>query len=117
MIQTFIVEGRLPGYNELHQSSWQKSARIKNAAMDTAIMYALQVKPITEPVQIRLSCYEPNAKRDPDNVISGASKVILDMLQKYGKLPNDNRRWVRLVFDPVEVDREHPRIEVEITER
>ncbi len=113
-MQTFTVEGRLPGYNELHQSSWQKSARIKNEAMDHVIMYALHIKPITEPVQIRISCFEPNAKRDPDNVMSGAAKVILDALQKFGKLPNDSRRWVRLLFDPVEVDRERPRVEVEI---
>ena len=113
-MQTFTIPGRLPGYNELHGISWQKNKRIKDEAMQTVGYAALSLVPIDHKVTIRISCYEPNAKRDPDNVMSGAAKVILDALQRYQKLPNDSRRWVTLLFDPVEVDQEHPRIEVEI---
>ena len=110
-MQTFIIDGRLPSYNDLH-TSWQKSRRIKQEAMDTVILAALAMKPITEPSICHIACFEPNAKRDCDNVMSGASKIILDALQKCGKLQNDSRRWIDLRFAPVKVDKDKPRVEV-----
>lgn len=55
-------------------------------------------------------------KRDEDNVLFGACKIILDALQQINILPNDNRRWVRLDLLPVRVDRQKPRIEVTLKE-
>ena len=55
-------------------------------------------------------------KRDEDNVLFGACKIILDALQQTNILPNDNRRWVRLDLLPVRVDRQKPRIEVTLKE-
>lgn len=40
MKQTFQIDGKLPGYNELHQQPWYKSRRIKQNAMDTVMWYA-----------------------------------------------------------------------------
>lgn len=116
-MQEFTIEGRLPGYNELHNGGWQKAWATKRDAMQVVGMAALRIKPITSKVIIRIACYEPNAKRDPDNVISGAYKVVLDALQKYGKLPNDSRKWVSPVFAPVKIDRKNPRVEVIIASR
>lgn len=117
MLQKFTIDGRLPGYNELHSTSWQKNMRIKAEAMDRVKVAALPIKPITTRSVFIITCFEPNAKRDMDNVMSGAAKVILDALQDADKLPNDSRRWVRLNLPPVEVDRDNPRIEVEIYEQ
>ena len=115
-MQRFLVEGRLPGYNELHKHPWQAARRIKQDAMDRVIWYAkaARIKPITEPCEIVISCYEPNARRDVDNVSSGANKVILDALQQMGVLKGDGRKYVKRVGNSVEVDREHPRVEVTI---
>lgn len=48
----------------------------------------------TEPVFIEFHWYEPNTKRDQDNV-AFAKKFILDGLQKAGVITNDNYKWVK----------------------
>lgn len=76
-----------------------------------------RIKPVTGKCEINLVCYEPNARRDPDNVISGARKIILDALQHMNVLEGDGRKYVSSgINDRVEVDRENPRIEIIIKE-
>lgn len=117
MIQKFAIPGRLPGYNELHRT-WQVSRRIKQDAMDLVMWSAkTRLRPVKGRCVVRISCYEPNARRDVDNVTSGASKVILDALQQIGVLAGDGRKYVKQVELPApEVDRKNPRVEVEIRE-
>lgn len=117
-MQKFIIEGRLPNLNDLLKGShWAVSARAKKAAMESVQWYILQSK--TKPVgkaQITITCYEPNKKRDEDNVLAGACKIILDALQRAKIIAGDGRKYIELVTKPVEIDRENPRIEVEIRE-
>ena len=119
MIQRFIIPGRLPGYNELKAKNWQASYRLKREAMQQVILAAkaARLQLAAGKITFRLACYEPNFKRDEDNVLFGACKIILDALQQCGVLPNDNRRWVELSLLPVKVDREQPRVEVELIEQ
>lgn len=109
----FTIPGRLPGYNEL-KTHYMKSARIKGEAMDAIgwAAIAAKVKPVVGPVTITIHCYEPNAKRDPDNVTAGAAKCILDALQNIRVLKNDNRKHVTPVLPKPDVDRKNPRVEV-----
>lgn len=118
MTQHFTVDGRLPGYNELKAQNWQASYRLKKEAMERVSVFirAAKTEPVKGKIVFRLQCFEPNMKRDEDNVMFGACKIILDALQQLGILPNDNRRWVRLDLLPVRVDRERPRIEVTLEE-
>ena len=112
----FTVPGRLPGYNELKQH-YLESARIKGKAMDTIgwAVKAARIRPVTGPVTVTIRCYEPNARRDPDNVTSGAAKCVLDALQNMGVLRNDNRKHVSPVLPKPEIDRKNPRVVVIIT--
>lgn len=48
----------------------------------------------TEPVFVEFHWYEPNMKRDQDNV-AFAKKFILDGLQIAGVITNDNYKWVK----------------------
>lgn len=48
---------------------------------------------ISSPVHIEFIWHEPNRRRDKDNV-AFAKKFILDALQKSGRLPNDNNRYI-----------------------
>ena len=116
MTQKFTVPGRLPGYNELHGNHW-KTARIKKKAMQdvgwAAISARIGLLPC--PVVITIRCFEPNAKRDPDNVISGAAKCVLDALQNIRVLKNDNRKCVTPHLPAPEIDRDNPRVEVEFS--
>lgn len=65
-----------------------------------------QLFPVKEPVYVDFIWFEDTRKRDVDNIIS-AKKYILDVLQKSGILPNDNRNWVINVRDTVVDDIEN----------
>ena len=118
-MQHFTIPGRLPGYNELKARCWQESARRKQEAMREVQLAAMaaHIRPVKGKVAVMISCYEPTARRDPDNVTSGAGKVILDALQEIGVLAGDGRKYIAQVSYPaVEVDRSNPRVEVSIRE-
>lgn len=71
---------------------------------------------ITKPVYIRYHWIEPNKKRDLDNISSFGRKVIQDALVKTKVLQNDG--WANIVgfCDSFSVDKNNPRIEIEIEE-
>jgi len=119
-LQTFIIKGRLPGLNEIINSSkghWSSYRKLKNEAMETVQWCILQhkIKPVGK-ARIIIKCYEPNAKRDVDNVLAGAWKIILDAMQKAGTIDGDGRKYIEILAAPVEIDRVNPRIEVSINE-
>ena len=118
-MERFTVPGRLPGYNELKARCWQESARRKEEAMREVQIAAMaaRIRPVWGLVTVTISCYEPNARRDVDNVTSGAGKVILDALQEIGVLQGDGRKYIaQVIYPAVEIDRKNPRVEVEIRE-
>lgn len=120
----FTIEGRLPGLNEYSNaersmSGSRKSARMKREAQDVIGYYILRdlrgVK-ISRPVVINIFWYEPNRKRDYDN-IAFAKKFIQDALVEMGVLQNDGWSHVVGLSDSFAVDKENPRIEVTLKER
>ena len=118
MAQLFVIPGRLPGYNDLAKGHWATQKKVKIRGMKIVDAYARQAKiqPVKGRVSIRISCYEPNARRDFDNVLSGASKVILDALQNMGVLKGDGQKYVEYRPVPVMIDRKNPHVEVQIEE-
>lgn len=77
---------------------------------------AAGLKRIDKPVIIHYSFFEPNRLRDVGNVLAGADKVIEDALVKCGILPDDGQKWVRNIVPWFGVDKDNPRIEVELKE-
>ena len=71
---------------------------------------------IEKPVEIKYTYFEPNKKRDLDNISAFAHKVIQDGLVKGGLLANDG--WMNIVgfSDDFYVDKDNPRIEILIRE-
>jgi hypothetical protein len=64
---------------------------------------------------VLLTVYEPNQKRDHDNVAGGAQKLVRDGLVKAGVLRNDGwKDLVAVVLTEVKLDRENPRVAVEV---
>ena len=114
--QRFTIPGRLPGLNDLYvnyRCPW-KARRVKEQAMQAVRIYARLsgIQPQKERVQATILCYEPNCRRDEDNVLGGACKVVLDGLVNAGILQGDGRKYVTLANCSVQVDRERPRVEV-----
>lgn len=120
--KTLIIHGRLPGLNELidaERRHRQLGAKLKRQAENIVRMYIRQqlrgYKPKT-PVTLYYYYYEPNRKRDKDNISAFAHKVIQDSLVKEGIIDNDGWDYVKDFFDRFDVDKAFPRIEVEIVE-
>ena len=64
-------------------------------------------------VKLNFRWYEPNKKRDLDNICF-AKKFILDALVKNGTIKADGWKGVAGFTDDFFVDKENPRIEVDI---
>lgn len=119
MIYRFTIPGRLPGMNELiaaNRSNPHKGAKLKAGAQQMVgwrIPKGLKVKP---PVKLHYCFYEQNRRRDHDNVSGFAHKVVQDALVQAKVLPDDGWNEVIGYSDDFFLDKENPRIEVEIVE-
>ena len=65
------------------------------------------------PVWVRTTYYLKTRRGDPDNV-RVASKYILDGLVQAGVLEDDSQRWIIGFTDLYDLDRDDPRIEVQL---
>ena len=71
---------------------------------------------ITQPVRMKYIWYEPNTRRDLDNISSFGRKVIQDALVASKVLSNDGWNNIKGFSDEFYVDTKNPRIEVLIEE-
>lgn len=122
MTYLLIINERLPGLNEYTaacRTNPHKGAAMKGnseSIVIAAIRSQFRRLHIDHPVKIAYSWYEPNQRRDLDNISSFGRKVIQDALVKAHILDNDGWKNIVGFTDSFYVDRGHPRIEVEITE-
>ena len=72
---------------------------------------------LKKPVRMEYRWYEPNRKRDLDNVSSYGRKVIQDGLVATRVIQNDSWKQVVGFSDSFFVDKKNPRIEVTIVEQ
>ena len=120
MIYRLVVNGRLPGLNEIIDAS-RANYRVGNALKQKTqeivtwcIRQQLRGVKIEKPVILRYMFYEPNRRRDKDNIASGAHKIVQDALVKSGVLQNDGWRNISGFEDRFDVDKQNPRVEIEI---
>lgn len=89
-VATLCIPGRLPGLNEL---MLDRGSRIRVKAKwckTVALIARTSCTPrFDRGAYVHIECVEPNRKRDPDGVCSGAAKVVLDGLVKCGVLAGD----------------------------
>ena len=116
------IYGRLPGLNDMIEADRRDRRagnRLKQESQETIRLYILRdlkhLK-IEKPVELHYSFYEPNRRRDLDNISGYAHKVTQDALVASGVLKNDG--WANIVGmnDSFYVDSKNPRIEVTIRE-
>ena len=72
---------------------------------------------LKKPVRMEYRWYEPNRKRDLDNVSSYGRKIIQDALVATQVIQNDTWKQVVGFSDSFDVDKKNPRIEVTIIEQ
>ena len=108
--------------NELiayNRTNVYKGSKLKKDSQ-MIVMYEINHKlhgiHIENPVIMHYHFWEPNSKRDIDNVASFAMKVIQDALVKCRVLDNDGWKNIRGFKCEFDVDQQHPRIDVVIEE-
>jgi Holliday junction resolvase RusA-like endonuclease len=124
-MNSFIIDGRLDGLNEYINACRRNKYAANNMkkgnqkVISYFILKALNNgrlhAPSKFPVGLNIVWYEPNNRRDVDNV-QFAAKFILDALVEMNVIPDDSRKYVNLINNRVECGREYPRIFVEVIE-
>ena len=125
----FTVPGTLPGLNDYLKAERKFTRRGGSAhsvgndmkqesqmLICNAIRLKLKRLKIQRPVHISYRFYEPNRRRDLDNIAGVAHKFIQDSLVRCGVLENDGWDQITGFSDAFFVDRHNPRIEVIIRE-
>lgn len=118
----FIIYGRLSGTNEYTKAN--RTNRYAGAKMkqenESSIIYAIKSAKLPKienfPISLKITWYEPNAKRDGDN-ISFALKFIQDAMVTTRVIPDDSIKYINGIEHIFKVDKDNPRIEVEILEK
>ena len=112
-----IIPGTLPGLNDYidaERSNKYQAAKLKRQTEEMIVMCIWEQMPgveISEPVHIEYHWYEPNRRRDKDN-IAFAKKFVQDALVKAGVLANDGWQEIVSFADRFKVDKDNPRVEV-----
>lgn len=119
---TLIIYGRMIGLNEyinFERSNRFQAAKAKKDAeqlVHFAAKKSLGGWRQRSPVIMHYHWFEPNRRRDKDNISSYGRKIIQDTLVKGGWLNNDGWNDIVSFTDDFAVDKKNPRIEVEIEE-
>lgn len=117
MIQKFTIHDRLPGMNEYtaNQRANKYGGNLMKRHAQKGVeaeIRAARLKPIKYPVEIVYTFYEPNKRRDKDNIAGFAHKVIQDALVATGILKDDAWDYIIGFTDRFAVDRKEPHITV-----
>lgn len=122
MRYTLIIAGRLDNMNDYTsacRTNQYKGAKLKQKnenVVKQAIYEQLGRLRIKNPVRMLYRWYEPNKRRDLDNISAFGRKVIQDALVDTRVLQDDGWRYVKGFQDEFYLDKGNPRIEVEIIE-
>lgn len=115
------IKGDFPGMNEFIKANrvtrgrWNQGNSMKQKDQNS-IAKQLPKWHTDKPVWIFYTYYCPNRKKDLDNISGYFHKVFQDALVQKKVIPNDNWRYIKGFSDTFYIDRENPRIEVEIKE-
>ena len=117
--ETLVIPGKLPNLNDIIAAAKVKHGpnsypSMKRSWTEVIAMLARnQMEPIKGRVDIVIRSYEPDKRRDPDNVCAGAFKFILDGLVKAGIIETDSQKVINdMRFPPIRTDKINPRVEV-----
>lgn len=112
------VYGELPDLNTIidksksHWANYSKMKKIYTSRVARAAIGAQKVKK----ADIDIIYYCKNRRKDPDNIIGGGNKFVLDGLVKAGVIENDGWRHVNSLNCRCRLDKDNPRVEIRIRE-
>lgn len=125
MTYKITIEGKFPSMNEFIDANRRSKGRFnKGNAMKQQsqneiswqILKQHKKLHIDKPVRLLYTFYEPNKKRDLDNISGYFHKVFQDALVHCGVIHNDSWHYIVGFSDTFLIDNKKPRIEVIIKE-
>lgn len=125
MIYSITIDGKFPSMNEFidanrrSKGKFNKGNTMKQQSQNEISWQILKQHRklhIDKPVKLIYSYYEPNKKRDLDNISGYFHKVFQDALVNCGVIHNDNWHYIVGFTDEFYIDNKHPRIEIKIVE-
>jgi hypothetical protein len=112
-----IIPGTLPTTNEIIEASkqhWSEYSKMKHTYTDLVAWQAKRL-PVMKKVDVTITWYCKDRRQDKDNVMGG-QKFIFDGLVSVGRLSNDGWKQIGDITHRFRVDKENPRIEVDLME-
>lgn len=122
MIHTIIIPGRFPSLNEFvdanrrRHGNWNAGNAMKQKDQREICKYIPKGLKFKKRIFIEYNFFEPNTRRDKDNISGYFHKVFQDALVECGAIADDDWKHIRGMADYFEVDKGNPRIEVVIQE-
>lgn len=126
---SFRIDGTLPNLNEYIKADrvmirhaghcYSQGNEMKQSVQRDVQAYIrrdLKGVVIENPITITYCFYEPNRRRDKDNIAAFAMKVIQDALVAEGVIKNDGWKEIYSFECYFDVDKVNPRIEVRLEE-
>ena len=110
-----IIPGELPDLNQIIDAAklhYAKYAKMKKENTETVAWLAKGIK-IDKQIDLVVTWYCKDKRKDKDNIAAGI-KFILDGIVAAGVIKNDGWKEVGSFEHRFMVDKEYPRIEVEI---
>ncbi len=119
-IAEFTIHGRLGSMNEYINKCRTNHFLANSFKKEQQSLVAIALKDIESinddcyPLILKYRFFEGSRKRDLDNVESWAKKCVQDTLTNTGKIKNDGWAEIAGSSSKFYIDRDNPRIEVEI---
>lgn len=122
MLHKITIPGRFPGMNDWvdanrrSRGQWHAGNAMKQRDQREICRYIPTGLRFRKRIFIEYNFFEPNTRRDKDNISGYFHKIFQDALVQAGCIPNDGWKVIRGFTDYFEVDKGNPRIEVIIQE-
>lgn len=92
----YEINMKLPSLNDyikVCRTNYNYANKYKARIEQEIGLFLMKMPRIRKPIKIHFTWVESSKKRDKDNV-AFAKKFILDSMQRYGKLENDNNKYI-----------------------
>jgi len=117
---TIVIPGELPDLNQIIAESknhWGSYSSLKKANTQLVAFCTKQAtKQKYKKIDLEITWYCKDRRKDKDNIMAGGLKMILDGLVVAGVIKNDGWSEIGSINNHFEVDKDNPRVEIKITE-
>jgi len=116
-----IIPGKFPGLNDfiyqnrVRRGNWSAGNAMKQRDIRTICSHLPKVR-FKKAIFLEYHFFEPNSRRDKDNISGYFHKVFQDALVKAGCIEDDGWKNIEGMSDRFDVDKGAPRIEIVIKE-